>query len=138
MKAMFSTQFSKIIALLTLVSFLLFSNVYATSMSGKVDKEARKTEKIQKFLKSKFGQWLVKIAIKKSEKQAIRYQEKVEKASATGKVLREKSTQKTNISTLLLVGIILMVVGLVLLLVSTVIGLIIFLAGVIMLIVGLL
>lgn len=104
-----------LLGLVFIFTFLLGSSAFAgttPSLADKAsDKQERKMEKLQKFLNSKFGQWLVKTALKKAEKKADREEAKMEKAKEQGKTYRVKEKKQTMLGTLGLVGVILLAVG---------------------------
>jgi len=96
--------------------FLLILFFYCSSTSASSDNSIeptpKKVEHVQKFLHSKFGQWLIRTAINMAERKMTRNQAKIEKAGAKGKVLKEKDASRTNISRLSLAGLIVLIVGL--------------------------
>jgi len=108
---------------------VIASDLYHTNFIS-----SKKTERIEKFFHSKFGQWLIYTVIRMAERKAIRDQKKSEIAKQREKILKEKATSKKKLSPLSWAGLILMIVSLPLFLIGLplfVIGLILFLVGLI-------
>jgi hypothetical protein len=82
----------------------------------KTAKEIRRAEKVEKFLKSKVGQWVVKRAIVKAEKKQLRQELKKHKGDKQAqRILKENSTNKVKaLSNNLRMAIIFGIVGLIL------------------------
>ncbi|MDX2305732.1 MAG: hypothetical protein NW226_23195 [Microscillaceae bacterium] len=107
-----------------------------SSASGKADRLERKKEKVQKFLKSKFGQWIIKQALKKAENRQYRLEKKQVKGDKTAvKLLKEKREKRFSMSRNLRLGLILVVIGLIALIITgsifSIIGSILILVGLI-------
>jgi hypothetical protein len=88
-------------------------------IATKTAKEIRRAEKVEKFLNSKVGQWVVKRALIKAEKKQLRQELKKHKGDqAAQRVLKEKSTNKIKaLSNNLRMALIFGIVGLILFLI---------------------
>jgi hypothetical protein len=119
------------LALTLVFMFFLFSStvIYASSIYPTTEStQSKKEQKIKKFIYSKFGQWIIKNALKK-----------VQKNESKKGIVKNKSVNNTAIAPLFFASLILMGVGLILILtlVLYVPGIILLAGGVVLLLVNL-
>lgn len=88
------------------------------NLKQKPPKTEKKAERMEKFLNSKVGQWVLKRAKKKIEKRQDRLAERLTKAEQKGndkQILRIKKKQQTMAGpalTIIIIGLVLLLLGL--------------------------
>ena len=87
--------------------------------TGKAKRMERRKARVQKFLQSKFGQWLIKKSIQKAERKQYRQEKRALKGDKEAlKVLKEKRKERFVMTSNLRLGLIFVIAGVIALIIG--------------------